>query len=115
MRCDPEPTDTPRTIHSFDKHLTGAVVAATLVQALFRVCRRMDGRDGKRSIADRRNQRRSRGRVTNQSSKEGQMQKNIVETARDAGSFTSLMTALDRARLDATLASEGPLTVFAPR
>jgi len=43
------------------------------------------------------------------------MQKNIVETARDAGSFTSLMTALDRARLDATLASEGPLTVFAPR
>jgi len=42
------------------------------------------------------------------------MQKNIVETARDAGSFTTLVTALDRAGLEATLAGEGPFTVFAP-
>jgi uncharacterized surface protein with fasciclin (FAS1) repeats len=42
------------------------------------------------------------------------MSKNIVETARDAGSFTTLLTAVDAAGLDETLASEGPFTVFAP-
>jgi uncharacterized surface protein with fasciclin (FAS1) repeats len=42
------------------------------------------------------------------------MQKNIVETARDAGTFTTLIAAIDRAGLESTLASEGPFTVFAP-
>ena len=42
------------------------------------------------------------------------MQKNIVETARDAGEFTTLIAAIDRAGLEPTLAGEGPFTVFAP-
>ena len=42
------------------------------------------------------------------------MQKNIVETAKDAGTFTTLVAAIDRAGLDTTLAGEGPFTVFAP-
>ena len=42
------------------------------------------------------------------------MQKNIVETARDAGEFTTLIAAIDRAGLGSTLAGEGPFTVFAP-
>jgi uncharacterized surface protein with fasciclin (FAS1) repeats len=43
-----------------------------------------------------------------------EMQKNIVETARDAGTFTTLIAAIDRAGLAATLTGEGPFTVFAP-
>jgi uncharacterized surface protein with fasciclin (FAS1) repeats len=43
-----------------------------------------------------------------------EMQKNIVETARDAGTFTTLIAAIDRAGLEPTLAGEGPFTVFAP-
>src|SRR5450755_2458592 len=43
-----------------------------------------------------------------------EMQKNIVETARDAGTFTTLIAAIDRAGLESTLAGEGPFTVFAP-
>lgn len=42
------------------------------------------------------------------------MQKNIVDTAREAGTFTTLVKALDRAGLAATLRGEGPFTVFAP-
>jgi uncharacterized surface protein with fasciclin (FAS1) repeats len=42
------------------------------------------------------------------------MQKNIVETARDAGTCTTLIAAIDRAGLESTLAGEGPFTVFAP-
>jgi uncharacterized surface protein with fasciclin (FAS1) repeats len=42
------------------------------------------------------------------------MQKNIVETARGAGEFTTLIAALDRTGLESTLAGEGPFTVFAP-
>jgi uncharacterized surface protein with fasciclin (FAS1) repeats len=42
------------------------------------------------------------------------MQKNIVETARDAGTFTTLVADIDRAGLEPTLAGEGPFTVFAP-
>jgi uncharacterized surface protein with fasciclin (FAS1) repeats len=42
------------------------------------------------------------------------MQKNIVETAWDAGTFTTLIAAIDRAGLEPTLVSEGPFTVFAP-
>ncbi|RIK68649.1 MAG: beta-Ig-H3/fasciclin [Planctomycetota bacterium] len=38
----------------------------------------------------------------------------IVETARNAGSFKTLLTALDAAGLTDTLRSEGPFTVFAP-
>lgn len=40
--------------------------------------------------------------------------KNIVETAVDAGSFTTLVTAVQTAGLAETLAEGGPFTVFAP-
>ena len=43
------------------------------------------------------------------------MSKNIVETAREAGSFTTLLAAVDAAGLGDTLAEDGPFTVFAPR
>ena len=39
---------------------------------------------------------------------------NIVETAVDAGSFDTLVAALQAAELDDTLAGPGPFTVFAP-
>ena len=39
---------------------------------------------------------------------------NIVETAVSAGTFTTLVAAVQAAGLDGTLASEGPYTVFAP-
>ena len=40
--------------------------------------------------------------------------KNIVEVAVEAGTFTTLAAALGAADLVATLQSEGPFTVFAP-
>jgi len=40
--------------------------------------------------------------------------KNIVQVAKDAGSFTTLVTALEAAGLVETLQGEGPFTVFAP-
>ncbi len=40
--------------------------------------------------------------------------KNIVETAKDAASFKTLLAAAEAAGLVDTLAGEGPLTVFAP-
>jgi uncharacterized surface protein with fasciclin (FAS1) repeats len=43
-----------------------------------------------------------------------QMSKNIVETAREAGSFTTLLAAVDAAGLEPTLADGGPFTLFAP-
>src|SRR4051812_26119684 len=42
------------------------------------------------------------------------MSKNIVETAREAGSFTTLLAAVDAAGLGEALAEGGPFTVFAP-
>jgi uncharacterized surface protein with fasciclin (FAS1) repeats len=42
------------------------------------------------------------------------MPHNIVETAREAGTFRTLLTALDAAGLGETLADGGPFTVFAP-
>ena len=39
------------------------------------------------------------------------MSKNILETAREAGSFTTLLAAVD---LAGTLQGKGPFTVFAP-
>jgi uncharacterized surface protein with fasciclin (FAS1) repeats len=39
---------------------------------------------------------------------------NIVETAVDAGSFETLVTAVEAAGLAETLSGEGPFTVFAP-
>jgi uncharacterized surface protein with fasciclin (FAS1) repeats len=38
----------------------------------------------------------------------------IVETATEAGEFTTLLAALDAAKLTDTLKGEGPFTVFAP-
>lgn len=40
--------------------------------------------------------------------------KNIIEIATEAGNFTTLLTALDKAGLTETLKGEGPFTVFAP-
>ncbi|MBC7085997.1 MAG: fasciclin domain-containing protein [Methanomethylovorans sp.] len=40
--------------------------------------------------------------------------KNIVQTAIDAGSFNTLVTAVQTADLVETLSGEGPFTVFAP-
>ena len=42
------------------------------------------------------------------------MPHNIVETAREAGTFQTLLTAVDAAGLGDTLADGGPFTVFAP-
>ena len=42
------------------------------------------------------------------------MPHNIVETAREAGSFQTLLTAVNAASLGDTLADGGPFTVFAP-
>ncbi len=42
------------------------------------------------------------------------MQRTIIETAREAGTFQTLLTAVDAAGLGDTLAGEGPFTVFAP-
>ena len=42
------------------------------------------------------------------------MPHNIVETAREAGMFQTLLTAVDAAGLGDTLADGGPFTVFAP-
>ena len=42
------------------------------------------------------------------------MSKDIVETATEAGSFETLLTALGATGLDAVLKSDGPFTVFAP-
>ena len=41
-------------------------------------------------------------------------QKDIVDTAVEAGSFTTLVTAVQAAGLEETLRGEGPYTVFAP-
>ncbi len=41
-------------------------------------------------------------------------EKNIVETAVDAGSFSTLVAAVQAAGLVDTLSGEGPFTVFAP-
>jgi uncharacterized surface protein with fasciclin (FAS1) repeats len=42
------------------------------------------------------------------------MPQNIVETAREAGTFQTLLSAVDAAGLGETLADGGPFTVFAP-
>ena len=44
----------------------------------------------------------------------GQTQKDIVDTAVSAGSFTTLVAALKAAGLVDTLKGDGPFTVFAP-
>lgn len=40
--------------------------------------------------------------------------KDIVQTARDAGQFTLLLQAVEKAGLETKLATPGPFTVFAP-
>jgi uncharacterized surface protein with fasciclin (FAS1) repeats len=42
------------------------------------------------------------------------MPHNIADTAREAGTFKTLLTAVDAAGLGETLADGGPFTVFAP-
>jgi uncharacterized surface protein with fasciclin (FAS1) repeats len=46
--------------------------------------------------------------------KEKRQEKNIVQTATDAGSFKTLLTAAQSAGLVETLSGKGPFTVFAP-
>lgn len=48
------------------------------------------------------------------SNKKGVAMKTIVETAVDAGNFTTLVTAIKAAGLVETLSGPGPFTVFAP-
>ena len=43
-----------------------------------------------------------------------EMKSDIVDTAVNAGSFNTLVSAVQAAGLEATLRSEGPFTVFAP-
>ena len=43
------------------------------------------------------------------------MQKNIVETARDAGTFTTLIAAIDRAGLEPTLVGDPAIAPGAAR
>lgn len=40
--------------------------------------------------------------------------RNLLETARDSGSFKQLLRAIDLAGLNSALAGEGPFTIFAP-
>ena len=71
----------------------------------------LDGRDEaarKAAEAERANTRRGSNHP-----KETQLQ-NLVETARGAGSFTTLLAAVDAAGLSETLSTGGPFTVFAP-
>ncbi len=51
---------------------------------------------------------------TNASADDHGMKKDIVDTAVAAGSFSTLVTAVQAAGLVETLKSEGPFTVFAP-
>ncbi len=44
----------------------------------------------------------------------GTSTQNILETARAAGTLTTLLAAIERAGLTPTLADDGPFTVFAP-
>ncbi len=44
----------------------------------------------------------------------GSMKKDIVDTAAEAGSFSTLLAAAEAAGLVETLKGEGPFTVFAP-
>lgn len=52
--------------------------------------------------------------VTAYSGSYGEKKKDVVDTAVDAGSFTTLAAALQAAGLVETLKGEGPFTVFAP-
>ncbi len=81
----------------------------------------LDGRDEalrKAAEAERANVRtgiRTPGARTPGTSDPGEAQlRNIVETARAAGSLTTLLAAVDAAGLGETLAGGGPFTVFAP-
>lgn len=42
------------------------------------------------------------------------LKRNIFETAKSSGGFTTLLAAIEAAGLKQTLATEGPFTVFAP-
>lgn len=52
--------------------------------------------------------------VTACSSSDPAPQNTIVDVAADAGSFTTLVAALEAVDLDVVLAGDGPFTVFAP-
>ncbi|MEQ9618933.1 MAG: fasciclin domain-containing protein [Deltaproteobacteria bacterium] len=54
------------------------------------------------------------GSVPAYSGSYGEKQRDVVDTAVDAGSFTTLAAALEAAGLVETLKGEGPFTVFAP-
>ncbi len=44
----------------------------------------------------------------------GKLKKDIIDTAESAGSFSTLVAAIEAADLDDTLKGDGPFTVFAP-
>jgi uncharacterized surface protein with fasciclin (FAS1) repeats len=85
--------------------LVGAALALLFYAAV------LDGRDeARRKVAE------ADGRQiqSQQTNKGADMQKNIIETARHAGTFGTLLAAVEAAGLGETLADGGPFTVFAP-
>jgi len=89
--------------------LVSAVVAVGLALPIYGAI--LDGRYAaeQRALSEERP-----GRRPAAQRKEQDMSTNIVETAREAGSFTTLLAAVDAAGLGETLAGGGPFTVFAP-
>jgi uncharacterized surface protein with fasciclin (FAS1) repeats len=85
-------------IQTFNKHLTGRLRAVILAQDLYKHSTRAARLAARTSIRKERRK----------------MPHNIVETAREAGTFQTLLRAVDAAGLGETLADGAPFTVFAP-
>jgi uncharacterized surface protein with fasciclin (FAS1) repeats len=73
-----------------------------------------DGQSSVRRILDGRYAAGQRTPSAGRTTEGAEMSNNIVETARDAGSLTTLLAAVDAAGLGETLAEGGPFTLFAP-
>ena len=88
------------------------LVRFTLVSALFFGCSSGSGSESEATMAH------SAGDEAEVPDSNGTemdaMESDIVDTAVAAGSFTTLVTAVQAAGLENTLRSEGPFTVFAP-
>jgi uncharacterized surface protein with fasciclin (FAS1) repeats len=86
--------------------LVGAALALLVYAAV------LDGRDeARRKVAEADGRQIQSQQTTNDGA---EMQKNIIETARHAGTFGTLLAAVEAAGLGETLADGGPFTVFAP-
>jgi uncharacterized surface protein with fasciclin (FAS1) repeats len=85
--------------------LVGAALALLVYAAV------LDGRDeARRKLAEA-----DGGPIhSKQTTNKGAEMQNIIETAREAGTFGTLLAAVEAAGLGETLAGGGPFTVFAP-